>query len=287
MNYLPGRALALTTSSVAARAAILIALVLFAAASGDRAQSAPSHAKIELIADLTPPRGNARLHLGLLFRLDPGWHIYWQNAGDSGEPPKIAWNLPAGYSAGPIEWPAPKRLGSGSIIDYGYEDQVLLVVPIRAPMSFDYQGRQNVQIVADVKYVVCREICIPGKAHLVLALPLTNDTQVREWHERFEQARKEIPKPAPAAWKISAHAAQNNLVLTIAGAPQTKSAAFFPQAASIIENSAPQVLATDRAGIHLTLKVSDQATSPPTLLKGVLVLDGSLAYQIAAPVISK
>src|SRR5271155_3570879 len=248
---------------------------------------AESHAKLELIAEDSSQMPGKPQWIGILFQLDPGWHIYWQNAGDSGEPPKITWNLPAGFIAGPIEWPAPKRLGSGSIIDYGYEDQVLLMAPIRAPMSFDYEGRPNVQFVADVKYVVCREICIPGKAHLALALPLTNDAQAREWHEQFEQARKEIPKPAPAAWKISARAAQNNLILSIAGAPQTKSATFFPQAAGIIENSAPQVLATDRAGIHLTLKVSEQAAGPPTQLKGVVVLDGSLAYQIAAPVVSK
>jgi DsbC/DsbD-like thiol-disulfide interchange protein len=284
MNYLPGRDLSLTTGRSAARAAILVALVLFASAAG--AQSAPSHAKIELIADLTPPRGNARLRAGLLFHLDPGWHIYWQNAGDSGEPPKITWNLPAGFIAGPIEWPAPKRLGSGSIIDYGYEDQVLLMAPIRAPMSFDYEGRQNMQFVADVKYIVCREVCIPGKAHLTLSLPITIDAQVREWHERFEQARLQIPKPAPATWKISARVAQNNLVLTVAGARQTKSAAFFPQAASVIDNAAPQVLATDGEGFHLTLKMSDQAPGQPAQLKGVLVL-GARAYQIAAPVVSK
>src|ERR1700735_3875032 len=106
------------------RVALLALTGLGLLGSSAHAQSPTSHAKIELIADLTPPRGDARLHAGLLFHLDPGWHIYWQNAGDSGEPPKVVWNLPAGYSARPIEWPAPKRLGSGSIIDYGYEDQV-------------------------------------------------------------------------------------------------------------------------------------------------------------------
>jgi DsbC/DsbD-like thiol-disulfide interchange protein len=267
------------------RKALLALAACFMLASAAAPQSPPPHAKIELIADLTPPRGNARLHAGLLFHLDPGWHIYWQNAGDSGEPPRIIWNLPAGYSAGPIEWPAPKRLGSGSIVDYGYEDQVLLMAPIRSPMSSDSNAPQNVQIVADVKYVICREICIPGIARLVLALPLTNTGQAREWHEQFEQARKQIPNPAPAAWKISARAAQKNLILTIAGAPQQKSVAFFPQSANIIENSAPQLLATDEDGFHLTLRMSDQAAGKPAQLKGVLLLDGARAYQIAVPVV--
>ena len=233
----------------------------------------------------TPP--GSTVPFQLTAKIDPGWHIYWQNAGDSGEPPKVVWNLPAGYSARPIEWPAPKRLGSGSIIDYGYEDQVLLVVPIRAPMSFDYEGRQDVQIVADVNYIVCREVCVPGKAHLALSLLNTNAVQAREWHGLFDQARKQLPEPAPAAWKISARAVQNNLVLSVAAAPQPKSAEFFPRAANIIENSAPQLLATDRDGFHLTLKVSDQASGQPTRLKGVLVLDGVRAYQIAMRVASK
>jgi DsbC/DsbD-like thiol-disulfide interchange protein len=266
----------------------LLALATFSLlASAAPAQSPSSHAKIELIADQSPPRGNARLQAGLLFQLDPGWHIYWQNAGDSGEPPKIKWNLPAGFVVGPLEWPAPKRLGSGSIIDYGYEDQVLLLAPIKAPMSFDYEARENVQFAADVKYVVCREVCIPGKAHLALSLPISDAAQAREWHELFEQTRQQIPGPGPAAWKISARAAQNTLILTIAGAPQAKSATFFPLAAGVIENSAPQHLATDRAGIHLTLKMSDQAPGPPKQLKGVLILDGTRAYQIGASVVSK
>jgi DsbC/DsbD-like thiol-disulfide interchange protein len=266
----------------------LLALTAFAPlAFAAPAQSPPSHAKIELIADLTPSPGHARLWAGLLFYLDPGWHIYWQNAGDSGEPPKIIWKIPAGFSIGPIEWPAPKHLGSGSIVDYGYEDEVLLIAPIRTPMSFDSEGRQNMQIVADVKYVVCREVCIPGKAHLVLTLPISDAAQAREWHEQFELARRKIPKPAPAAWKISARAAQNNLILTIAGVPPAKSVTFFPLAAGVIENSAPQHLATDRAGIHLTLEMSDQASGPPKQLKGVLVLDGTSAYQIGALVVSK
>jgi DsbC/DsbD-like thiol-disulfide interchange protein len=285
MTFLLRLAFAPTARRGAARAAILVALALFATAAG--AQSAPSPAKIDLIADVTPPRGNARLQLGLLFHLDPGWHIYWQNAGDSGEPPKVIWSLPAGFSAGPIEWPAPKRLGSGTIIDYGYEDQVLLAAPIRAPMNFDYEGRQSVQLAADVKYIVCREVCIPGKAHLTLSLPITNAAQSNEWHELFVRTRKQLPVHAPAGWKISARAAQDSLVIAVAGDGQPRSASFFPLDVNIIENSAPQNLATDKNGFHLTVKMSDQRTGQPGRLRGVLVLNGGEAYQVAVPVATR
>lgn len=268
-------------------AAALAAFAPLAVACAASAQSPPSHAKIELIADQTPSPPNARLQAGLLFHLDPGWHIYWQNAGDSGEPPKVQWILPPGFRAGPFEWPAPKRLGSGSIVDYGYEDEVLLMAPISAPANFDFAARQNVKLAADVKYIVCREICIPGKAHLTLALSISSSPQASPWRKLFEQARKQLPTRPPATWKISAKAAQNNLILSFEAAPQPKSAAFFPQDANVIENSAPQLLATDTHGFHLTLKVSDQAAGQPTQLRGVLVLEGPSAYQIAARVTSK
>src|SRR5687767_2862153 len=40
-------------------------------------------------------------------RLKPnrGWHTYWRYAGDVGSAPSVAWNLPAGWAAGPFTWP--------------------------------------------------------------------------------------------------------------------------------------------------------------------------------------
>jgi thiol:disulfide interchange protein DsbD len=63
--------------------------------------------------------------VGLYFKLEPGWHVYWKNAGDSGEPPHIRWTLPDGVTAGPIQFPAPKRLPLGPLMDFGYENEVL------------------------------------------------------------------------------------------------------------------------------------------------------------------
>jgi DsbC/DsbD-like thiol-disulfide interchange protein len=56
---------------------------------------------------------------GLYFKLEPGWHVYWKNAGDSGEPPRIRWSLPDGISAGDFQFPAPERLPLGPLMDFG------------------------------------------------------------------------------------------------------------------------------------------------------------------------
>ncbi len=76
-----------------------------------------------LVADVN--RGENFERVGLYFKLEPGWHIYWKNPGDAGEPPHIQWTLPKGITVGPMQFPAPKRLPLGPLMDFGYEDEVL------------------------------------------------------------------------------------------------------------------------------------------------------------------
>src|SRR5579859_6698439 len=92
------------------------------------------HLKVSLVADkATLPPDATGTHVGLLFDLQPGWHIYWTNAGDSGEPPAVSWTLPQGVSTGPLQFPAPKRLPLGPLMDFGYETQVLFPAALNVP----------------------------------------------------------------------------------------------------------------------------------------------------------
>jgi DsbC/DsbD-like thiol-disulfide interchange protein len=239
-----------------------------------------SHAKVELIAEQSTIPPGTPIWVGLNFQLDSGWHIYWQNAGDSGEPPKVQWILPPGFKAGAIRWPTPKRLGSGSIIDYGYEGQVLLMVPIESPAASASKALPNIS--ADVKYIVCREICVPGKAHLGLSLPGPADSSAR--HALFAQTRATLPKPLPPDWQPHATSDNDHFYLHVqTGSPQ-RAAAFFPLVPGDIENSAPQKFESLADGFRLTLKKSDQLTAPVHSLKGLLVLGDGKAYEIAARV---
>jgi hypothetical protein len=89
------------------------------------------HLKVQLVSDGDSVQPGKPLRVGLRFELEQPWHIYWRNPGDSGEPPRVRWRLPAGFQAGELQWPAPERLGSGTVIDYGYQGSVLLPVAIR------------------------------------------------------------------------------------------------------------------------------------------------------------
>ncbi|MGA2902291.1 MAG: protein-disulfide reductase DsbD domain-containing protein [Candidatus Korobacteraceae bacterium] len=262
---------------------MLPCVVLILAAHLSAQLPAVSHAKIALISEQNVAPLGKPLWVGVLFRLDAGWHIYWQNPGDSGEPPKVQWQFPPGFAAGPIRWPQPTRLGGGTVVDYGYEGQVLLMAPIETAAKAHAASLPSLS--ADVKYLVCREMCIPGKTHLTLALPPSGDWG--QWRALFEQTRQQLPKPAPPGWKISAESDKSHFILSVRGGPQVQRASFFPLEPSQIDNSSPQDFASNRTGFRLTLKKSDQLIKPISTLRGLIVLGPGRAFEVAAPVVSR
>lgn len=262
---------------------ILLTVALLPSASSAESVST-AHAKVELVSEGKGFVAGRPLWVGLRFDLDKQWHIYWLNPGDSGEPPRIHWNLPTGFRAGPIRWPYPMRFGTPPVVDYGYEDEVLLMLPIQAPTNL--KPRQTITIAATVKWLVCRDICIPGGAHLELSLPVVMDPprQASTWRELFEETRKRVPKRAPSNWKVKAVSEKDKFVVTVEMGTSETGAVFFPFEAEQVENAAPQIVTPFRQGVRLTLKKSDQLLKPPSILKGVVVLNSGRAFEIAAPV---
>jgi thiol:disulfide interchange protein DsbD len=261
------------------------AALLLCAANAYAGTTPIPHGTLELIARRQWIASGHTLEVGLLFQLEKGWHIYWVNPGDSGEPPRVEWQLPAGLTAGAIEWPAPRRLDTGSIADYGYEDRVLLIVPLHAAASLAAQ--QSVRIGVQVKLLVCsHEMCIPGKAELSLTLPITSQPPAPNTPtaELFAATRKSLPRPAPGNWKFSVTDANDSFVLTANVGHQITQAVFFPLAESQIENAAPQKLLTEKADFRLTLRKSDQLLKPIDRLKGLLVVSGDQAFLIDVPI---
>jgi DsbC/DsbD-like thiol-disulfide interchange protein len=278
-NYHPGSTL---------RGTIAFVLVLAGMA---HSESTPiPHGTLDLIAETQWISPGRNFDLGFRFQLEKGWHIYWMNPGDSGEPPRIAWRLPAAVTAGPIEWPAPRRLGSGSIADFGYEDSVLLVVPMVAASNLSSQ--QPVAIVADVKVLVCsHEMCIPGKTQLAVTLPVKSQSPAPDAStaDLFARTRKSWPQPFPLSWTITVADAKDSFVVTVKPPHSKKEvpitqAEFFPLAESQIANAAAQKLEAAASGFRMTLAKSDQLTTPIPRLKGLLVVSGEQAYLMDVPI---
>jgi thiol:disulfide interchange protein DsbD len=264
------------------------------AAAGTSAEIHNQHAKVDLVAAKDAVAPGETAWLGLHFVLEPGWHIYWQNPGDSGEPPSVRWTLPAGFHAGAIEWPAPQRLGSGSVIDFGYSGEVLLMIPLATPANAAPGTRENLGAAA--KWLVCCEICVPDQAPLsltmnIVARPLHAGRELPPGAALplFERFRKLIPAAVPSNWKVTAISDGDDFILSVETGTAEEHAAFYPFLPDPIENSAPQTAARLPKGVQLRLHKSDQVVKPVTMLKGVLELGDPqgrsvAAYRVTVPV---
>ncbi len=262
--------------------ACIAALGMIAVPMAIAADSQP-HGTIELVAEESSLQAAKPLHAGLHFKLEKGWHIYWTNPGDSGEPPRVNWSLPPGFSAGPLEWPVPQRIEDHSLVDYGYADEVLLPVEIRPPARFGAETK--VQLSAQVHWLVCRETCVPGHADLDLMLPIGRGAAtLSNLQHLFAQARADLPRRVPASWKVMATVDQHQWTLNLETGSREADVVFLPLQANQIENSAAQKATVTSNGIRIEIQKSDQMLKPPARLTGVVVLGSKRGYLIDTPV---
>lgn len=106
------------------------------------------------------------LLLGLETELQPGWKIYWRSPGDAGLPPKLTPEPDSSLSQLDMNWPVPHRFQTYGIDTFGYKEHVLF--PVRAAVADPGQPQR---IHTNVSFLICEEICVPGKATVGLDLP--------------------------------------------------------------------------------------------------------------------
>lgn len=264
--------------------AIVVALVFACAGPVLAAPTTPiPHGTATLLAENTSLSPQGETWFGLHFVLEPGWHTYWVNPGDAGSTPKLTWKLPAGFRAGLISWPTPQRLPVSSLVDYGYENDVTLLVPVRGAASAPAAASAEVSV--QVSIVVCKDLCIPGKAQLSLTLPVRAAASAPSARNAalFASARGRLPKSLPAGWTVRVADGKDELVLIAQAAKQPAHAFFFPQDESQIDNAAPQPLEAMPKGFRVRLQKSDELLQPATRLRGVLEIDGT-GYLVNVPV---
>ena len=62
-----------------------------------------------LLADTTAVEPGKPFRVGVLLKIEPGWHTYWRDTGDSGLPTEVKWDLPEGFVAADLQWPVHKK----------------------------------------------------------------------------------------------------------------------------------------------------------------------------------
>ena len=251
---------------------VLLALLITAPNLLRAAPEVVGAVTVELIAETTVVVPGERFNVALDFKLEPHWHLYWKNPGASGLPVEIEWQLPAGLSAGEIQWPAPERIELGGLMNYGYEDAVTLIVPIEATQDFELGSAVPIQ--AEVSWLACEEFCMPGDASLSLALTTGAEAVKSGEAPAFEAARARLPG-VTAPWRVTAVIEGQDLVLTIEqvdGSAIPSDLYFYADKEGVIEPSALQALSSVGEGqvqLRAELDVA-QLQEPSAAVTGVL-----------------
>ena len=195
----------------------------------------------------------AQVWVGLQLTHAPEWHTYWKNSGDSGLPTELEWSLPPGVMAGDIAWPLPKKIPIGHLANYGYEDTVLLPVPLT--ITPEYQpgvlaDRLDVKLKAT--WLVCRQECIPQDGEFALQIPLRSSTALNG--STFDRALQRQPSVVSGAHRIELTEDGQRMRVHVEGLPvsvQGQALELFPET--------PQVLLT-----AATPAAAGQPASPTT-----------------------
>ena len=234
------------------------------------------HSEARLIAETRSIRPGEPFTVGLLLTLDPDWHSYWKNPGDSGEPTSITWRLPEGFAAGPIQWPVPERISFPPLVSYGYYDQVLLPIEITPPAGL--AAGDTVRLAGRADWLVCIEDCFPAEAQLALALPVRDAAPEPDpdTAARFAEARARMPVVDPR-WSAEARATEAWIGLRAEPpdgfpADDVDGLQFLAAESDVVDHAAEQRWGFEDGAFSVRLARSAFSTGVPDTLRGVLVL---------------
>lgn len=238
------------------------ALLMLAALPAAAQETLDQPLQVELVAQRAALQPGTDARLGLRLRHAPHWHSYWINPGDSGLPTRLAWTLPEGWRAGDIDWPLPQRFAVGSLQNFGYEGE--RVLPLALSVPADARPGTTVQLAVTVKWLACREECIPGKSELALELPVAADAGAADprWAGLFVEALR--AQPAPAPWQGSAELVGDRVRIRVSGAglPEPQGLDAHAVQRKLLDNQPPS-FRRDGADLVIETNRSEYFTQAP------------------------
>ena len=225
------------------------------------------------------------IRLGFDIQLEAEWHLYWANPGDGGLAPSARWDLPKGFTAGPLIHPVPEKSVKDGFTSLTHGGRVLLLCDIAPPPGGIPAGPWKASAVFE--WMACQEICVVGETPVQARFP-PEPAHAAEGKALLERFSPRFPKPlsgsgvelaaARPAWTGSAWRIEASLAG--ARAAEASDVFIYPVDGYVIDHAG---LACRAGKITVPLKPSKGPGSPPPAeIKGVVVIDGS-GYDFTLP----
>lgn len=234
-------------------AALSLSAALAAPALGQFASEGPM-VDASLVADRSAIAPGETMHIALRQEITEGWHTYWRNPGDSGEPTQLRLDLPEGWTAGEMIWPAPKAYPLGPLTNYGYSGEVVLPVPVTAPAD---AAPGPVVIPAEATWLVCEDVCIPEHASLSITLEVGANAGDAFGTRLIADAIEAAPTAAGPDFAAGVESGEAGLAFTFAGdllSADAREIAVFPYESGIIDHAAPQRAVAEAGALRVDVR---------------------------------
>ena len=234
------------------------------------------HSDVVLISDLTAVQPGQSVTVAIRLTLDAGWHTYWINPGDAGLPLAVSWSLPAGATAGVLQFPTPHLTPQPPLMSYGYENEVLVLTDIRVP-AMAHVG-STLHLTGKADWLACADVCLPATGPLSLDIPVSAAASgtLSKWSAAIAATRAQLPASSDG-WQFRGWSTADGYTLTAIAptgtAERLAKPYFFVDSANVLEYPTPQRVA--RSGDTLVFSLARAKIAPvnAVALHGVLAAD--------------
>ena len=233
--------------------------------------------KTEFISEYSTIKSGMKFKIGIIITAEKHWHTYWMNPGDAGLPTTIDFQLPKGVKIGEPIWETPEKIPFAGMANYGYEGSNLLTFPVEIADDF---AESVLKINADVRWLVCKEECIPGSRKIAFEIPVADIAEVNEKNALLflESEKKHYMKNDDINYSIK-KSGDEEIILEIQ-LPEylqnVKILEFYPFGQSSFDNGANQNFKITDNNATLNLKYDKYRDSDPQEVHGILVSDVAL-----------
>jgi thiol:disulfide interchange protein DsbD len=233
-----------------------------------------AHTKVSLVLGTQTARAGDTVLAGVRCQMEPGWHIYWSNSGGPGLPTKIEWQLPAGVTAEPTQWPLPEKLAEKEFTTYIYKDEVVLLTPLKLKAGLP---AGPIQIKAAVSWLECDVQCILGRESIEATLTIGTENKASEAAPMLSAWQKKVPLPGEAVsargwWENAGTNDQRPFIIEWNNPSAATEADFFPDASDEVEvQPATERLPSDAGKIRLRVQVKKLSGDWPAKIAGVVI----------------